>query len=62
MSSCEPAPVPAAGWVLVGEADVLVTAIVSAAAGGVHLVVVTTLAMALSRTDLTEVAPDATGI
>jgi len=61
MSSCEPAPVPADG-VVVGEADAVVTAMVSAAAGGVHFVVVTTLAVAVSCTDLTEVALAATGI
>jgi hypothetical protein len=39
-----------------------VTAVVSAAAGGVHFVVVTTLAVAVSFTELTEVAFDATAI
>src|SRR5580692_8906500 len=38
------------------------TAVVSAAAGGVHFVVVTTLAVAVSLTELTEVAFDATAI
>ena len=39
-----------------------VTAVVWAAAGGVHCVVVTTLAVAVSFTELTEVAFDATAI
>jgi hypothetical protein len=39
-----------------------VTAMVSAAAGGVHLAVVATLAVAVSFTEVTEVASDATGI
>lgn len=39
-----------------------VTAVVSAAAGGVHFVVVATLAVAISFTELTEVAFDPTGI
>jgi hypothetical protein len=39
-----------------------VTAVVSAAAGGVHVVVVTTLAVAVSFTEVTEVAFDATAI
>jgi len=39
-----------------------VTVVVSAAAGGVHFVVVTTLAVAVSFTELTEVAFDATAI
>ena len=39
-----------------------VTAVVSAAAGGVHFAVVTTLAVAVSFTELTEVALDATAI
>ena len=38
------------------------TAVVSAAVGGVHFVVVTTLAVAVSFTELTEVAFDATAI
>jgi hypothetical protein len=38
------------------------TVVVSAAAGGVHFVVVTTLAVAVSFTELTEVAFDATAI
>ena len=59
MSSWLPA---SAGGVLADEVDdAAVTATVSAAAGGVHFVVVTTLAVAVSFTDLTEVAPDATG-
>ena len=47
---------------LFGEAAAAVTAVVSAAAGGVHFVVVTTLAVAVSFTELTEVAFDATAI
>jgi hypothetical protein len=43
-------------------ADAAVTAVVSAAAGGVHLVVLTTLAVAVSFTELTEVASPATAI
>jgi len=39
-----------------------VTVVVSAAAGGVHFTVVTTLAVAVSFTELTEVALDATAI
>jgi hypothetical protein len=39
-----------------------VTVVVSAAAGGVHFVVVTTVAVAVSFTELTEVAFDATAI
>jgi hypothetical protein len=39
-----------------------VTAVVSAAAGGVHFCVVTTLAVAVSFTELTEVAVAATAI
>jgi hypothetical protein len=39
-----------------------VTVVVSAAAGGVHFAVVTTLAVAVSFTELTEVALDATAI
>jgi hypothetical protein len=57
-------------WVTSGEAlaellvdaAAAVTAVVSAAAGGVHFVVVTTLAVAVSFTELTEVAFDATAI
>ena len=47
---------------LFAEAEAAVTAVVSAAAGGVHFVVVTTLAVAVSFTELTEVAFDATAI
>jgi hypothetical protein len=43
-------------------AAVAVTPVVSAAAGGVHFVVVVTLAVAVSFTELTEVAFDATAI
>ena len=39
-----------------------VTAVVSAAVGGVHDAVVTTLALAVSFTEVTEVAVDATAI
>jgi hypothetical protein len=38
------------------------TATASSAAGGVHVAEVTTLAVAVSVTELTELAPDATGI
>jgi hypothetical protein len=44
------------------EAAAAVTAVVSAAAGGVHFAVVATLAVAVSFTELTEVAFDATAI
>ena len=50
---------------LAGEADkagAAVTATVSAADGGVHLTEVTMLAVAVSFTEVTEVAVDATGI
>jgi hypothetical protein len=48
---------------LAGEADAAaVTATVSAADGGVHFTEVTMLAVAVSFTEVTEVAPDATGI
>ena len=47
---------------LVGEADAAVTATVSAADGGVHFWVVATLAVAVSFTEVTEVALAATGI
>ena len=43
-------------------AEAAVTAVVSAAAGGVHFVAVTTLAVAVSFTELTEVAFEATAI
>lgn len=46
---------------LAGEAEA-VTATVSAADGGVHFSVVTMLAVAVSFTEVTEVAPAATGI
>ena len=45
-----------------GVAEAAVTAVVSAAAGGVHFVLVTTLAVAVSFTELTEVAFAATAI
>ena len=47
---------------LAGEADAEVTATVWAAEGAVHFTVVTTLAVAVSSTELTDVAPAATGI
>jgi hypothetical protein len=47
---------------LAGEADAAVTATVSAAAGGVHFAVVATLAVAVSFTEVTELALAATGI
>jgi hypothetical protein len=47
---------------LVGEADTAVMATVSAADGGVHFTEVTMLAVAVSFTEVIEVAPDATGI
>ncbi|MGC2203855.1 MAG: hypothetical protein WA633_27375, partial [Stellaceae bacterium] len=48
---------------LVGDADAAtVTATVSAADGGSHLTQVTMLAVAVSFTEVTEVASDATGI
>jgi hypothetical protein len=46
----------------VGEAAAEVTVTVSSAAGGVHFAVVTTLAVAVSVTELTELAFDATAI
>lgn len=47
---------------LARDADAAVTATVSAADGGVHLSVVTTLAVAVIVTELTELALAATGI
>ena len=47
---------------LAGEAEAAVTATVSAADGGVQFFVVTMLAVAVSFTEVTEVAPAATGI
>src|SRR5262249_17952811 len=47
---------------LAGEAGAAVTATVSAADGGVHLSLVTTLAVAVSVTEVTELALAATGI
>ena len=49
-------------FVFFGEGEAAVTAVVSAAAGGVHFAVVTTLAVAVSFTEPTEVAFDATAI
>jgi hypothetical protein len=46
----------------VGEAVAEVTATASAAAGDVHFAVVATLAVAVSFTELTDLAPDATAI
>ena len=43
------------------EADAEMTSTVSPAAGGVHFAEVTMLAVAVSVTELTEVAPTATG-
>ncbi|HLM89423.1 MAG TPA: hypothetical protein VK284_10415 [Streptosporangiaceae bacterium] len=43
-------------------AEAAVTAVVTAAAGGVHFAVMTTLAVAVSFTELTEAAFDATGM
>ena len=54
---------PAAFFVFfVFFAEAAVTAVVPAAAGGVHFAVVTTLAVAVSFTEPTEVAFDATAI
>jgi len=47
---------------LAGEADTAVMATVSVAEGGVHFTEVTMLAVAVSFTEVTEVALDATGI
>jgi hypothetical protein len=47
---------------LAGEAEAAVTATVSAADGGVHFSLVTMLAVAVSFTEVTEVALAATGI
>ncbi len=47
---------------LVGEADAAVTATVSAADGGVHFFVVAMLAVAVSLTEVTDLALAATGI
>lgn len=44
------------------EAEAAVTETASVTDGAVHFAVVTTLAVAVSFTELTEVAPDATGI
>ena len=67
--SVVPSPTPGAGapadelaGELAGDADAAVTATVSAADGGVHVPVVTTLAVAVSVTELTELALAATGI
>jgi hypothetical protein len=55
-----PADVPVGE--LDGEADAAVTATVSTADGGVHFSVVATLAVAVSFTEVTELALAATGI
>jgi hypothetical protein len=47
---------------LPGEADAAVTVTLWSAEGGVHFAVVTMLAVAVSCTELTELAPEATGI
>ena len=47
---------------LLAGVEAAVTAVVSAAAGGVHFAVVTTLAVTVSFTEVTDVAVDATGI
>ena len=52
----------AAGGELAGHAGAAVTATVSAADGGVHFSVVTTLAVAVSVTEVSELASAATGI
>ena len=52
----------AAGGELAGDAGAAVTATVSAADGGVHFSVVTTLAVAVSVTEVSELASAATGI
>ena len=49
-------------FVFLAGAEATVTVVVSAAAGGVHFAVVSTLAVAVSFTEPTEVAFDATGI
>ena len=49
-------------FAFLAEAEAAVTAVVSAAAGGVHFAVVTTLAVAVNFTELTEVALDATAV
>jgi hypothetical protein len=56
------APGEGAGGEVFAAVAVAVTAVVSAAAGGVHFAVVATPAVAVSRTELTEVAFDATAI
>jgi hypothetical protein len=56
------AAVPAADLDADGDGVAAVTVIVSSAEGGVHFAVVTMLAVAVSFSDVTEVAPDATGI
>jgi hypothetical protein len=59
-AACDEPELPAGE--LAGEADAEVTATVSAADGGVHFAEVETLAAAVSFTEVTEVALDATAI
>ena len=59
---CSAALGEAVAELLLAAAAAAVTVVVSAAAGGVHFVVVTTPAVAVSFTELTEVAFDATAI
>ena len=62
-TAAEEAPADDLADDLAGDADAAaVTATVSAADGGVHFAEVTMLAVAVSFTEVTEVAPDATGI
>jgi hypothetical protein len=61
-ATCSAALGEALAELLFVAAAAAVTVVVSAAAGGVHFVVVTTLAVAVSFTELTEVAFDATAI
>ena len=61
-TAAEEAPADGLADDLAGDADAAaVTATVSAADGGVHFAEVTMLAVAVSFTEVTEVAPDATG-
>jgi hypothetical protein len=61
-ATCSAALGEALAELLFVAAAAAVTVVVSAAAGGVHFVVVTTVAVAVSFTELTEVAFDATAI
>jgi hypothetical protein len=58
----KPAGAPAGESGADAEAEAAVTPVVSVAAGGVHLTVVVTLAVAVSLTELTEVALGATAM